>query len=127
MPQVTENDNGPDVDKAVTLLKSNDLKPISKMVHELFKHRDIMSDSLVTLDNVIGKVEKILLSDQKIEQDVAKSISDMISNIIRSEHTHRVTHFDENSLKMTIGKPRFFYDIREKSDDGLCFLLGKVK
>ena len=71
-----------------------------------------MSDSLTTLDNVIGKVEAILLNDQKIEKAVSKSLSDMISNIVRSEKTHEVRNFDENSLKVTISKPRTFYEVK---------------
>ena len=127
MPLRTQPDYRRDVDKAVRLLTSYDLEPVSKLVHELFKHRGIMSDSLTTLDNVIGKVEAILLNDQKIETAVAKSLSDMISNIVRSEKTHEVRNFDENSLKMTISKPRTFYEVKATSDNGLRILLSKIK
>ena len=86
-----------------------------------------MSDSLTTLDNVIGKVEAILLNDQKIETAVAKSLSDMISTIIRSEKTHEVTNFDKDLLKMTISKPRTFYEVKATSENGLRILLSKIK
>ena len=64
LPLRTQPDHRLDVDKAVRLLTSHNSEPVSKLVHELFKHRGIMSDSLTTLDNVIGKVEAILLDCQ---------------------------------------------------------------
>ena len=109
LPPTLLTENTPDLNKAVKMLKCNDMSSISKFIHELFKHRGIMSDSLATLDNLIGKVENTVASDEKIEQVVAKSLSGIISDIVRSEHTYKVVNFDENSLKMTICIPKHFY------------------
>ena len=47
--------NMTDYDKAVKILKSEDLKPIAKFTHEIFKTRDIMLDSLASLQDMIEK------------------------------------------------------------------------
>ena len=92
----------------------------------VWKLRGIMLDSLATIDNIISKVEATISADDKIEKDVVKTLSYMISNVVKSESLHKVTKFDDKSLKMTICKPKLFYETKERNFDGLKLLLSKI-
>ena len=128
--------NMTDYDKAVKILKSEDLKPIAKFTHEIFKTRDIMLDSLASLQDMIEKIEKQEATTSKIEADVHKTVSNLISNVVKSESTYKVTSFDEDSLKMVVSKPKTKpktktktknYTILNVSKNGLKFILSKTK
>ena len=128
--------NMTDYDKAVNILKSEDLKPIAKFTHEIFKTRDIMLDSLASLQDMIEKIEKQEATTSKIEADVHKTVSDLISKVVKSESTYKVTSFDEDSLKMVVSKPKSKpktktktknYTILNVSKNGLKFILSKTK
>ena len=125
-----------DYDKAVKILKSEDLKPIAKFTHEIFKTRDIMLDSLASLQDMIDKIVKQEATTSKIETVVHKTVSDLISKVVKSENTYKITSFDEDSLKMVVSKPRTkpktkiptkSYTILTVSKNGFKFVLSKTK
>ena len=65
-----------------------------------------MLDSLASLQDMIEKIEKQEATTSKIEADVHKTVSNLISNVVKSESTYKVTSFDEDSLKMVVSKPK---------------------
>ena len=76
--------------------------------------------------HIIDKVETKISQDDKIEKDVIKTLSDMISNVAKSESLYKVTKLDDKTLKMTVAKPSFFYKIKEKSHDGFKLVFSKM-
>ena len=114
-----------DHDKAVKILKSEDLKPIAKFVHEIFETRDTMLDSLSTLNDMIDKIEKQEVTTAKIEADVQKTVSGLISKIIKSEGTYNVTNFDDQVLRMVVSKPKQkIYKISSVNEAPLKFIFS---
>ena len=85
-----------------------------------------MIDTLATIDYIIDKVNSQIAADSKLEEDVVKTLSDLITNVVRSEKMYKVTEFDDISLKMKIDKPKLLYEIKEKRTDGLKLLLSKI-
>ena len=117
-----------DHDKAVKILKSEDLKPITKFVHEIFKTRDTMLDSLSTLNDMIDKIEKQEVKTARIEADVKKTVSGLISKVIKSEGTYNVTNFDDQVLRMVVSKPKpKIYKISSVSEAPLKFIFSVIK
>jgi hypothetical protein len=127
MSQAILADNTHDNDKAVKFLKSRDQTHVAYLIHSMLDHRGIMLDSLATIDNIIDKVEANISMDIKIEKDVGKTLSSLISSVVNSEQLHKIKTFDDRSLKMTISKPKLFYEVKEKNIDGLTLLLSKRK
>ena len=104
--RTTLNLNLCDLDKTVKILKSGDVKNIAKFIHQLFKTREIMLDSLASLNDMIEKIEKQESVTAKIEADVQKTVTDMISELINSEHLYKVKTFDDSALKMVLSMPK---------------------
>ena len=78
-----------------------------------------MSDSLATIDNMLDKVGSIVASDKKIESDVAKTLSNLLSDIVKSENIYKVSNYDNKSLKMTISKPENICKVSNYNDKSL--------
>lgn len=119
LPQTLLTESIPDSEKAIKILKTLDINSVSKFVHELFKHRGIMSDSLATLDNMLDKVGSIVASDQKIESEAAKTLSSLLSDVLKSESFCKVSNYDDKSLKMTIDIPDNIFKVRNFDDKSL--------
>ena len=124
--QTILTDNISDMDKAVKLMKLENQSLLAELVHKIFTHRGIMLDSLATINDVVDSVASRISADDKIERDVKKTLSDMLSSVEKSERLYKVSKFDDRTLKMTIDKPRISYKIKEKSSDGLKILLSKM-
>ena len=119
LPLTLLTEDVPDSEKAIKILKTVDINSVSKLIHELFKHRGIMSDSLATLDNMLDKVGSIVASDKKIENDVAKTLSSLLSDVVMSESICKVSNYDDKSLKMTISIPESICKVRNYDDKSL--------
>ena len=127
MPQTVMTDDIPDNDKAVKFLKSKDQSHVAYLIHEMLNHRGIMLDSQAIINNIIDRVETSISADTKIEKEVTKTLSQMISNVVKSEKLFKIENFDDKSLKMTIRKPILFYEIKDENVNGLTLLLSKMK
>ena len=117
-----------DLDKAVKILKSADIKTVAKFIHQLFKTRDIMLDSLASLNDMIEKIEKDEAVTSKIEAEVQKTVTHLISELIKSEHSYKIKKFDDSTLKMVLSMPKpKTYNILSVSENGLKFVLSENK
>ena len=95
-----------------------------------------MLDSLASLQDIIDKIIKQEAATSKIETVVHKTVSDLISKVVKSESTYKITSFDKDSLKMVVSKPKTKpktkiktknYTILNVSKNGLKFILSKTK
>jgi hypothetical protein len=111
--------NACDRDRAIKILKSQDLKPVAKFIHETFTTRGILLDSLALLNDIIDKIEKQEATMPKIETDLQKTVSDLLSEVVKSESTYNVKSFDDQMLKMVVSKPKpKNYEILSVSKNG---------
>ena len=86
-----------------------------------------MLDSLALLNDIIDKIEKQEATMPKIETDLQKTVSDLLSEVVKSESTYNVKSFDDQMLKMVVSKPNpKNYEILSVSKNGLKFVLTEM-
>ena len=87
-----------------------------------------MLDSLALLNDMIDKIEKDEAVTVKIQAEVQKSVTDMISEVIKSEHSYKIKKFDESTLKMVLSMPKpKTFNVLSVSKNGLKFVLSENK
>ena len=111
-------------DKAVKLMTCRDLNSVAKYAHKAFEDRNVMLDSLSTLNDIMENIEKDEKVSARIEVDVKSILSSMITkieNTTRRSKTYAIKDLSDNGLKLTIHKK--LYAIRDVSNDGLKFTI----
>ena len=104
-----------DQNKAVQLLQSKNIKPVAAFVYESFETRQIMLDSLLTLNDMTKKIENMETLSRKFEIDAQATISKIITTIVKQENhdqkinkntkqTYAITKMSNNGLRLTISK-----------------------
>ena len=87
-----------------------------------------MFDSLASLNDMIEKIEKDEAVTSKIEAEVQKTVTHLISELIKSEHSYKIKKFDDSTLKMVLSMPKpKNYNILSVSENGLKFVLSENK
>ena len=97
-----------DQEKAVQLLKSDNIEPVAKCIHEIFNTRNVMLDSLFTLNTLVDRIAAEETHFTKIENDVRATIDKLVKKVERIEkppkHGYRISKISDNGMKMSIVK-----------------------
>ena len=101
-----------DQEKAIQILKNDDLKPAAKFIYEAFETRNIMLDTQTLLKDMVEKVVSHETFLAKLNVDVQNTIEKMVKKIERNE-------------KLT-QKSRGTYSIKSVSNNGLKIVLSKT-
>ena len=90
------------------LLKSDNIEPVAKCIHEIFNTRNVMLDSLFTLNTLVDKIAAEETHFTKIENDVRAIIDKLVKKVERIEkppkHVYRISKISDNGMKMSIVK-----------------------
>ena len=97
-----------DQEKAVQLLKSDNIKPVAKCDHEIFNTRSIVLDSLFTLNTLVDNIVAADTHLTKIEKDVRATIDKLVKKVEHIEnspkHIYKISKISENGMKMSLVK-----------------------
>ena len=105
-----------DLEKALALLMSENLKPLAKFIFEASEMRNILIDSQLTIDSMLDKIEHEENTSARIADDVQNTLLKMIVKIESIEKR-------DAKVKREAGDK---YTIKHVCNNGLKIILKKI-